>query len=154
MTNWSRRLSRYSVLAGIVLLPIVAQNQPPSESSVALIVFLVAIGLTVLFAAGLALVMWLLSLRSPYAAVGSAPKAAPKKREELPAGVHLPATSIQPLITATGITILAFGLVFRGFAIPLAADFNIPIIMVLGLLVMLAGVIGWIREGRREASSH
>ena len=152
MQNWIRRLSRYQLLAGAALFPIVAQEQASSEGSVALIVFLVAVGLTLLFAAGLAVLMWVLSLRSPHAAVGATPKAAPKKREELPAGVHMPPPSIQPLITATGMTITVFGIVFRGFAIPLAEEFNIPIIMVLGLIVTLAGMIGWVREGRKAAA--
>jgi hypothetical protein len=151
MLNWTRRLSCGSALAGVVLIPIVAQNQAPSAGNVALIVFLIAIGLTLLFAVGLAVLMWVLSLRSPYAAVGTEPKAAPKKREELPPGVHLPAPSIQPLILAIGMTIMVFGLVFRGFAIQLAADFNIPVIMVLGLIITLAGFIGWVREGHRAA---
>ncbi len=154
MLNWTRRLSCYNALAGVALVPIVAQNQAPSESNIAIIVFLIAIGLTLLFAVGLAVVMWVLSLRSPFAAVGTEPKAAPKKREELPPGVHLPAPSIQPLILAIGMTITVFGLVFRGFAIQLAADFNIPIIIVLGLIITLAGFIGWVREGHRSAQPH
>ncbi len=151
MLNWTRRLSRYSALAGVVLIPIAAQNPAPSESNVAVIAFLIAIGLTVLVALGLAALMWLLSLRSPFAAVGAKPKTAPQKREELPEGVHLPAPSIQPLILAIGLTIVVFGLVFRGFAIPLAENFNIPIILVLGLIITLAGFIGWVREGHRAA---
>jgi hypothetical protein len=97
--------------------------------------------------------MWLLSLRSPHAAVGTAPKIT-QKREELPEGVHLPSPSIQPLILAIGITITVFGIVFRGFAISLSEEFSIPIIMVLGLIVTLAGLIGWIREGRKPAPQH
>jgi hypothetical protein len=116
-------------------------------------VFLVAVGLTLLFAVGLMVVMWLLSLRSPHAAVGAEPKAPPRKREALPEGVHMPSPSIQPLILAIGLTVTVFGIVFRGFAISLGAGFSIPIIMVLGLVVTLAGFIGWIREGREEAQS-
>ncbi len=152
MINWTRHLSRYRVLAGIAFLPIVGQAQAPSESNLALLVFLMAIGLALVVGVGLAVLMWVLSLRSPYAAVGAAPKAAPKKSEELPEGVHLPSPSIQPLITAIGITITAFGLVFRGLAIPLSDNFNIPIIMVLGLIVAVAGMIGWVREGHKAAA--
>jgi uncharacterized membrane protein (UPF0136 family) len=30
----------------------------------------------------------------------------------------------------------------------------VPIIMVLGLLITVAGLVGWIREGRKEAQPH
>ena len=145
-------MSRYSTLAGVAFVPIAVQA-PTSEGNIALIVFLVAVGLTVLVAIGLAALMWLLSLRSPYAAVGAEPKVT-KKREELPEGVHLPSPSIQPLILAIGITITVFGIVFRGFAVSLGEGFSIPIIMVLGLIITIAGFIGWIREGRKEPQPH
>ena len=76
-----------------------------------------------------------------------------KKREELPEGVHLPSPSIQPLILAIGMTITVFGIVFRGFAIALGEGFSIPIIMVLGLIITLAGFVGWIREGRKASAA-
>ena len=143
---------RYSTLAGVAFVPITAQA-PVNESNVALIVFVVAVGLTLLVAGGLALLMWVLSLRSPHAAVGAEPKAT-KKREELPEGVHLPSPSIQPLILAIGLTITVFGIVFRGFAISLGEGLSIPIIMVLGLIITLAGFIGWIRESHNPAQPH
>ena len=152
MKNWTYHMLRYSTLAGVAFVPITAQTSV-NEGSIALIVFLVAVGLTLLVAAGLAVLMWLLSLRSPHAAVGAEPKVT-KKREELPEGVHLPSPSIQPLILAIGVTITAFGIVFRGFAISLGEGFSIPIIMVLGLIITLAGFVGWIREGRRQAQPH
>ncbi len=152
MKNWTQRMLRYNTLAGVAFIPIAAQGTT-SAGSIAVIVFLVAVGLTLVLAVGLTLVMWLLSLRSPYATVGAEPKVT-KKREELPEGVHLPSPSIQPLILAIGLTITVFGMVFRGFAISLSEAFNIPIIMVLGLIITLAGFIGWIREGRRAAQPH
>jgi hypothetical protein len=152
MKNWIRRMSRYSALAGVAFVPIAAQ-EPANEGSIALIVFLVAVGLTLLLAVGLAVLMWVLSLRSPHANVGAEPKV-PRKREELPEGVHLPSPSIQPLILAIGVTIVGFGIVFRGFAIWLSDAISIPIILALGLIVTLAGFLGWIREGRREAQPH
>ncbi len=153
--KWTYRMSRFSALAGVAFVPVVAQTQQPvNESNVALIVFLVAVGLTLLLAGGLAVLMWILSLRSPHAAVGAEPKTAPKKLEELPAGVHLPPPSLQPLILATGVTIMVIGIVFRGFAITLGEGFSIPIIMVLGVIIVVAGFIGWIREGRKEAQPH
>jgi len=152
MKNWTRRMLRYSTLAGVAFVPIAAQ-EPVNESNIAVIVFFVAVGLTLLLAGGLAVLMWLLSLRSPHAAVGAAPKAA-QKREELPEGVHLPSSSIQPLILAAGITITVLGIVFRGFAMALGEGFSIPIILVLGLIITVAGFVGWIREGRRQAQPH
>jgi hypothetical protein len=152
MKNWTQRMWRYSTLAGVAFVPIAAQ-EPVNEGNVALIVFVVAVGLTLLLAGGLALLMWLLSLRSPHAAVGAAPKVA-QKREELPEGVHLPSPSIQPLILAIGLTITVFGIVFRGFALALGEGFSIPIIMMLGLIITLAGFVGWIREGREQAQPH
>jgi hypothetical protein len=152
MKVWTQRMLRYSTLAGVAFVPITAQALL-SEGDIALIVFLIAVGLTLLLAAGLAVLMWVLSLRSPHANVGAEPKVV-KKREELPEGIHMPSPSIQPLILAAGITITGFGIVFRGLAISLDEYFNIPIIMVLGLIVALAGLIGWIREDRKAARSH
>ena len=152
MKNWTYHMLRYSTLAGVAFVPVAAQASV-NEGSIALIVFIVAVGLTLLLAGGLALLMWVLSLRSPHAAVGAAPKV-PQKREELPEGVHLPSPSIQPLILAIGLTITVFGIVFRGLAISLGEGFSIPIIMVLGLIVTLAGFVGWIREGRKAAQPH
>jgi hypothetical protein len=153
--KWIYRMSRFSALAGVAFVPIVAQAQTPvNEGNVALVVFLVAVGLTLLLAGGLAVLMWLLTLRSPHAAVGAEPKTAAKKGEELPEGVHMPSPSLQPLILAAGITIMVIGIVFRGFAISLGEGFSIPLIMVLGLIIVVAGFIGWIRENRKEAQSH
>ena len=153
--KWTYHMSRYSVLAGVAFVPVVAQTQPPvNESNVALIVFFVAVGLTLLLAGGLAVLMWLLSLRSPHAVIGAEPKGAAEKREELPVGVHMPAPSLQPLILAAGLTVTVIGIVFRGFAISLSEGFSIPIIMVLGVIIVVAGFIGWIRENASEAQPH
>ncbi len=152
MKNWIWRMLRYSTITGVAFIPIAAQTTT-NEGNIALIVFVVAVVLTLLLAVGLAVLMWLLSLRSPYAAVGAEPKVT-RKREELPEGVHLPAPSIQPLVLATGLTITVFGIVFRGFALTLGDGFSIPIIMVLGLIITLAGFLGWIREGRKQEQPH
>jgi len=153
--KWIYRRSRYSTLAAAAFVPVMAQTQEPvNEGNVALVVFLVAVGLTLMLAGGLAVLMWLLSLRSPHAAVGAEAKATAKKREELPEGVHMPSPSIQPLILAAGITIMVIGIVFRGFAITLGEGFSIPIIMVLGTIIVVAGFVGWIRENRNEAQPH
>ena len=152
MKHWIRRLRPYSTLAGVALFPL-AQSAS-DEGNTALIVFLVAVGLTLFFAVGLAALMWVISWRSPHANVGAEPKGVAKKSETLPAGVHMPSPSIQPLILAVGVTIVGFGAVFRGFAIQLSEGFSIPLILVLGLIITLAGFIGWVREGRRPEQSH
>ncbi len=74
MKNWTERMSRYSTLAGVAFVPDCERKTPVNEGNIALIVFLVAVGLTLLVAGGLAVLMWLLSLRSPHAAVGAEPK--------------------------------------------------------------------------------
>jgi hypothetical protein len=152
MKHWIRRLSPYSTLAGVALFP--WAQTTADEGDVALIVFLVAVGLTLLLALGLAALMWVISWRSPHANVGAEPKGAAKKGETLPPGVHLPPPSIQPLILALGVTIVGFGAVFRGFAIQLSEEFSIPLILVLGLIITLAGFVGWVREGRHPEKSH
>jgi hypothetical protein len=152
MKNWTQRRLRDSTLAGVAFVPLAVQ-EPVNEGNIALIVFIVAVGLTLLLAGGLAVMMWLLSLRAPHANIGAEPQVT-QKREVLPEGVHLPAPSLQPLILAIGMTITVFGMVFRGLALSLAEGFSLPVIMLLGLVVTLAGFIGWIREGRKEAQPH
>ena len=149
------RLSRFSWVGGLVLMSGWMQAQPPAGSSpVTLIVVLIAVVGSLIIGGGIAILLWLLSLRAPYAAVGAEPKVAKPPRETVPDGVHLPGPSIQPLILALGLTIFVFGVVFRGFAIPIAEGFSIPIILVLGLLIIIAGFIGWIREDRRATRPH
>ena len=152
MKPWVRRFLPYSTLAGVALFPL-AQSAA-NEGNVAITVFLVAVGVTLLLALGLAALMWVISWRSPHANVGAASKETGQKGEALPAGVHLPSPSIQPLILALGMTIVGFGAVFRGFALQLSDEISIPLILVLGLIVTLAGFIGWVREGRQPAQSH
>jgi len=48
--------------------------------------------------------------------------------------IHLPGPSIWPVILGLGAAVLVTGVVFRG-----------PV-LVLGLLIFLAGIIGWIFE--------
>ena len=152
MKHWIRRLSPYSTLAGVALFPLAQSTS--DEGNVALIVFLVAVSLTLLLALGLAALMWLVSWRSPHANVGAERNKAARQGETLPPGVHMPSPSIQPFILALGVTIVCFGVVFRGFAIQLSEEFSIPLILVLGLIITLAGFIGWVREGRHAARSH
>jgi hypothetical protein len=62
-----------------------------------------------------------------------------------PAGIHMPSPSIAPFVLGVG------------FCIALLGAITHPIILVVGLLWMLAGAIGWIRIGlieARAAASH
>jgi hypothetical protein len=58
------------------------------------------------------------------------------------AGIHMPLASIAPLVLGLG------------FCIALAGLISSPIIVVVGLLWMLVGAIGWIRIGQLESGSH
>jgi hypothetical protein len=60
-------------------------------------------------------------------------------------GIHLPKASIAPFVLGVGFCIVGLGLITH------------PIILVVGVLWMIAGAIGWIRIGLlelREASAH
>ncbi len=71
----------------------------------------------------------------------------------LPPGVHLPAPSIRPLIMSVGLMVICFGVVLRNIAIAVTPDFNIPIVLVIGLVIMAAGSVRLDsrRLSRREA---
>jgi hypothetical protein len=61
------------------------------------------------------------------------------------AGIHMPSASIAPFVLGVGFCIAMFGLIAN------------PVILVVGLLWMLAGAIGWIRIGlleERAAAAH
>jgi hypothetical protein len=62
-----------------------------------------------------------------------------------PAGIHLPRPSIAPFVLGVGFCIFLLGAITS------------PVILVVGLLWMLAGAIGWIRIGlleQRAAAAH
>jgi hypothetical protein len=145
---WSRRMSRFSWLAGVALVPGVRQAaQPPSsESTGSVIILAIAVLGPLILGAGAGFVLWLISRGTPPAAVGALPPEPPKTREVLPPGVHLPPPSIRPLIMSIGLMVICFGVVLRNIAIAITPDFNIPIILVIGLVIMAAGLFGWIRD--------
>ena len=152
---WSRRMSRLSWVAGVALLPMAQEAQPQpsglSASSIGAIILVLAVILPIVLGAGAAFIVWLISRGTPPAVVGAEPPKPAKPREVLPPGVHLPAPSIRPLILSLGLMVLAFGVVLRGFAIELTPDFQIPIIFVIGLLITLLGLFGWIRDDYKAA---
>jgi hypothetical protein len=55
--------------------------------------------------------------------------------------IHMPPNSYWPLVTAVGVTLALVGVI--------TVQSN-PIIFVIGILVLLAGVGGWIRDARKE----
>ncbi len=150
---WSRRLSRMSWLAGVALLPVAQEPQPSglSTSSIGVIILAIAIIAPIVLGGGAAFIVWLISRGTPPATIGAESPKPVKPREVLPPGVHLPAPSIRPLILSVGLMVLAFGVVLRSFAIELAPGFQIPIILVIGLLITLTGLFGWIRDDYKAA---
>ncbi|MBI5567080.1 MAG: hypothetical protein HY870_19440 [Chloroflexi bacterium] len=152
---WSRRMSHSSWLAGVALVPGVLQAaQPPApsaENTAALIVLSIAVLGPLVLGAGAGFVIWLISRGTPPAAIGALPPRPAKPREVLPPGVHLPPPSIRPLIMSIGLMVICFGVVLRNIAISITPDFNIPIVLVIGFLIMAAGLFGWIRDDYRAA---
>jgi hypothetical protein len=55
--------------------------------------------------------------------------------------IHMPPNSYWPLVTSVGVTLALVGVI--------TVQSN-PIIFVIGILVLLAGVGGWIRDARTE----
>ena len=52
---------------------------------------------------------------------------------------------------ALGLMVICFGVVLRNIAIAITPDFNIPIILVIGLVIMAAGLFGWIVDDYHTA---
>jgi hypothetical protein len=70
----------------------------------------------------------------------------PRPRPKVPRGVHLPPPSILPAVLAVGASLLGASLAFRADNQPLAN----PFLAVPALLVMLGGIVAWIRAAGRE----
>jgi hypothetical protein len=60
--------------------------------------------------------------------------------QEAGESIHLPGPSYQPVVVALGITLAVVGIVL------------FPVLSVIGGLIALIAVIGWIRDTRREIS--
>ncbi len=149
---WSRRVSRVSWLAGVALVPGVLQDaQPPAGNPGAVLIVAIAVLGPLVLGAGAGLIIWLISRGTPPAAIGALPPQPAKPREVLPPGVHLPSPSIRPLIMSIGLMVICFGVVLRNIAIAITPDFNIPIVLVVGLVIMAVGLFGWIRDDYRAA---
>ena len=160
--EFTRRLSRQTWLAGVVLVSRMSQQgQPPppppppdSTSSLAGLFMVIVVIAPIVLGAMIGFAVWLISLGTEPAAVGAEPPKPAPPREVLPPGVHMPPPSIRPLIIAIGMTLIIFGVALRGFAIALGPGFNIPIVLALGVLVMAAGLFGWVRDDTRAARRH
>ncbi len=148
---WSRRMSHSSWLAGVTLAPGVLQDAPPAGNTGALIILAIAVLGPLVLGAGAGFVIWLISRGTPPAAIGALPPQPAKAREVLPPGVHLPSPSIRPLVMSIGLMVICFGVVLRNIAIAITPDFNIPIVLVIGFVIMAAGLFGWIRDDYRAA---
>jgi hypothetical protein len=73
-----------------------------------------------------------------------------------PPGVHLPSSSVLPVVMSVGAALLGTGLIFKPeqpWALPLLGAISgvtHPIIGPLGLLVLLAGMWAWVRAAGHE----
>ena len=62
----------------------------------------------------------------------------PRPESSPPPGVHMPGPSFRPILGALGTALLLLGLVFGGW------------LLVVGVLALVAGLIGWLADARRE----
>jgi hypothetical protein len=60
--------------------------------------------------------------------------------EEAGESIHLPGPSYQPVVVAFGLTLAITGVVL------------FPILAIIGVVIALVALIGWIRDTRREIS--
>jgi len=65
----------------------------------------------------------------------------PVAREEHDEEIHMPPNSYWPLVTAVGVALALVGVI--------TIQSN-PIIFIVGILILLAGVGGWVRDARKE----
>jgi hypothetical protein len=66
------------------------------------------------------------------------PAAAHDEHEE---EIHMPPNSYWPLVTAVGVALALVGVIMIQ---------SNPIIFIVGILILLAGVGGWVRDARKE----
>jgi hypothetical protein len=81
---------------------------------------------------------------------------APRPRPTPPPGVHLPPGSLLPVILSVGAFLIGAGLTFKPddrYTVPvldvLSGIFN-PFLAVPGILVLLYGILSWVRAANRE----
>ena len=99
---------------------------------VTLVLGLSALVLTLLYWLGEGLHLYDRDIGSTRTVVPSREDAAP------PPGVHMPGPSFRPLLGALGTALLFLGLVFGGW------------LLVVGVIALVAGLLGWLTDARRE----
>ncbi|HEX2765012.1 MAG TPA: hypothetical protein VHR55_00020 [Candidatus Limnocylindria bacterium] len=67
------------------------------------------------------------------------------ERPKPPRGVHLPAPSFLPVVFAVGAALLGAAVVFRS-----ETEVANPVLAIAGILVIVAGIIGWVRAADHE----
>jgi hypothetical protein len=71
--------------------------------------------------------------------IGSTRTAVPSREDATPPpGVHMPGPSFRPILGALGTALLFLGLVFGGW------------LLVVGVIALVAGLLGWLTDARRE----
>jgi hypothetical protein len=55
--------------------------------------------------------------------------------------IHIPPNSLWPVVTSVGVALTMIGIVTLS---------NLVVILPIGLIVLLAGVGGWVRDARKE----
>ena len=65
----------------------------------------------------------------------------PVVHEEHEEEIHMPPNSYWPLVTSIGTALTLVGM------IPIKDS---PILFIIGLLVLIGGVVGWVRDARKE----
>jgi hypothetical protein len=153
MNNKMRQMSWLGGLALFGRLDQAAQPPDSPQNTVAIVIILLAIALPFLVGGGIALVTWLISLGTPTPLVAVDQKKI-VKREILPEGVHMPPASGRPFVLSLGLTLVCAGLILRSVAINLSETFSIPIILVIGALVTVIGLGGWIGDDLRARKGH
>jgi plastocyanin len=82
--------------------------------------------------------LYLLWLTRKLATLGPAERGGRPVAPAPPAGIHMPGGSLAPIFGAVGLSLVIFGLVFRGA------------ITALGLTALILALIYWLREGMRD----
>jgi len=62
-----------------------------------------------------------------------------QSHDTVPPAIHMPSPSYFPLMVATGLAVMASGLLVADAGDPV----TIPIFAIMGLLIVLAGIYGW-----------
>ena len=86
--------------------------------------------------------LFVLGVAFAIAARGASPS---RGRPHPPTGVHLPAPSVRPGVMSFGAGLIGAGLAFRG-----EDQLANPFLAIPGLLVLILGVIAWVRAANHE----